>query len=435
MSAEHQGVRFPCTKCAKEFKYARNQRHHELTCQGNTEHVCSLCQKLCATAHGLRRHLQWHEKAPVKRKVSAQPSTPPTKRSKTLENIGSPGASNRQNGAPSSQMYRCRRCTSSFENRHDLYLHGMRKHYQQVGGALQLRPWDENNAPWMRDGEDDGLREVYEANEPHILQTHDRGPIRSVYNFPLDNDVNINQLLDFATEIYNREQRAFRLNLVFGVILQHRETGQYRYFVPYNNNGIFERPFYVSKRSDLNHLRNRLRRLEITTELLRIRPDTKWIPVLVTNVHFTVHSTNYPLGQGQLPEYLLRKDSVYPLVKNQQNGKLYDDNLCAFRCLALHRGHEIRCIDGPAQQLYRQWSQEPADTFQGLSFEDFPEFESRFRVNLEVYSLEEDGFARSIYKSRGLQETTMYVNMYENHLSFIKNFATYAQKYRCKTCD
>ena len=42
------------------------------------------------------------------------------------------------------------------------------------------------------------------------------------------------QLMGFAENIYNREQRAFRLNIVFGVILQHRETGQYRYFLPYN---------------------------------------------------------------------------------------------------------------------------------------------------------------------------------------------------------
>lgn len=311
----------------------------------------------------------------------------------------------------------------------------MRQHYQQTGGALQNRPWDENNAPWMRDGRDDALQGVYEANIPHILQIHDRGPVRSVYNFPLDNDVNVNQLTDFATEIYNREQQAFRLNLVFGVILQHRDTDQYRYFVPYNNNGIFERPIYISRRSDLNHLRNRLRRMDITTELLRIRPDTKWIPVLVTNVNFTVFSTHYPLGQGQLPGYLLNKYSIYPLVKNQQTSEVYDDNLCAFRCLALHQGYDIKSLENPAKQLFRQWCQEPWQTFEGLSFEDFPEFETRYRVNVEVYSLDEEGFARSIYKSMRKQESTMYLNMYENHLSFIKDFAMYAQKYRCKTCD
>ena len=131
----------------------------------------------------------------------------------------------------------------------------------------------------------------------------------------------------------------------------------------------------------------------------------------------------------------MKKDSLYALVKNQQNGKPYKDHLCAFRCLALHRGHEIRCIEGPAKQLYQEWSEEPMKDFKGLSFEDFPEFETRFDVNLEAYNLTEDGFAWSVYKSRGQHKTTMYVNLYDNHLSYIRNFAVYAQKYQCKTCE
>ena len=56
-------------------------------------------------------------------------------------------------------------------------------------------------------------------------------------------------------------------------------------------------------------------------------------------------------------------------------------------------------------------------------------------MNLEVYSLTEDEFAQSVYKSRGKQPSTMYVNLYENHLSYIRDFAQYAQKFQCKTCE
>lgn len=158
-----------------------------------------------------------------------------------------------------------------------------------------------------------------------------------MYNFPLDNDVSIDQLMRYAEDIYHEEQRAFRLNLVFSTILQHRETGEYRFFVPYNNNGIFVRPLYVSRRIDLERLRLRLRHKDILIDLLRNRPDTKWIPVLVTNGHYTIYSTVNPLGNGDLPDYLLNKDSIYPLVKNQHTRKLYEDQLCAFRCLVLLR--------------------------------------------------------------------------------------------------
>ena len=411
-----------CPKCHKTFTYRQNRTQHEKNCGRETVHDCPKCSKRCSTAHGLRRHLQWHEKAPKpKPKQSKKVSAPPPARTAPSVTETRPS------------QFRCRRCTEMFDNRRDLYAHGLREHYNQHGGALQPRPWGPNEAaPW--DG-DDALRQVYENNAPLILENHRQGPIRTTYNFPVTNDVNVDQLMDFADGIYRRQQRAFRLNLVFGVILQHRETGSYRYFVPYSNNGVFERPIYISRRGDLQLLRRQLETKDILTELLRQRPDTKWIPVLVTNVHFLVTETFYPLGQGQLPDYLMKKDSLYALVKNQQNGKPYKDHLCAFRCLALHRGHEIRCIEGPAKQLYQEWSEEPMKDFEGLSFEDFPEFETRFDVNLEAYNLTEDGFAWSVYKSRGQHKTTMYVNLYDNHLSYIRNFAVYAQKYQCKTCE
>ena len=279
-------------------------------------------------SHGLRRHLQCHDKEPTKQSTITRPTQSLNSRTSCYNSVASSEPSTHSS-------FRCRRCPRSFENRRDLYLHGMQEHYQ-VRGALQPCPWNDANAPWIREGEDQQLREVYEANAPLILEPHNLGPLRSVYNFPIDNDITLVQLMGFADNIYNREQRAFCLNIVFGMILQRRKTGQYRYFVPYNNNGIFERPFYLSKRADLNRLRLRLRRLETVEELLRHRPNTKWLPVLMTNVHYIIFNTNYPIGQGQLPDYLLKKDCIYPLVKNRRTGIWYTDNLCAFRCLALH---------------------------------------------------------------------------------------------------
>ena len=139
--------------------------------------------------------------------------------------------------------------------------------------ALQPLPWGgDEQLPW--DG-DNAFREVYEANSSHILDNDHLGPIHSVYNFPLTNDVDHNQLVRMAEDINRQQQRAFRLNLVFGTILQNRETSRYRYFVPYNNNGIFERPLYISRRADLQRLRRELERKDILTELLKKRPDTQ----------------------------------------------------------------------------------------------------------------------------------------------------------------
>ena len=202
---------------------------HEKTCKNQNAcivtavHICPQCGKRCSTAHGLRRHCQSHNKVSLS-KAKDQSRRNAYQCKKTAAVTTTP-----ETNTPPHQ-FRCRRCTDVFDNRRDLYAHGIREHYNQHGGALQPRPWGRNDmAPWYRD---DALRQVYEANAPLILENHRQGPLQSIYNFPLTNDVSMNQLMGYSDYVYRQQQRAFRLNLIFGVILHNRETGHYRYFVP-----------------------------------------------------------------------------------------------------------------------------------------------------------------------------------------------------------
>ncbi|MCG8113637.1 MAG: hypothetical protein N0E59_23035, partial [Candidatus Thiodiazotropha taylori] len=63
---------------------------------------------------------------------------------------------------------------------------------------------------------------------------------------------------------------------------------------------------------------------------------------------------------------------------------------------------------------YERWlrAREPKEPFQGLMLEvDMPIFESCFEVNVEVFSLDENGVAKVVYNSLGLFPTTMYLNL------------------------
>ena len=228
-----------CSKCHKRFDYHQSVTRHERTCNGTVFHDCPKCKKRCSTAHGLRRHLRWHEK------LCHTKSIEQNRRTAAIKSRPSTTAT-KPKAAAQARPYsvRCRRCSKVFNNRHDLFLHRRKQHYNQYGGALQPRPWGRDEVTPLDDA---ALREVYEANAPLILEQHRLGPIHYVFNFPLNNNVNLNQLMGYANDVFRRQQRAFRLNLVFGMILQNRETGRYRYFVPYRNNGIFERPLYISR--------------------------------------------------------------------------------------------------------------------------------------------------------------------------------------------
>ena len=115
----------------------------------------------------------------------------------------------------------------------------MQEHYQSGGGALQSRPWAAGEAPWETD-EDGPLKTVYEANEPLILENHEESSTSSTYNLPLTNDFSIDQLMEQSERIYDRQGHAFRLNLQFGLILRHTETGEYQNMLGELSNDLTE---------------------------------------------------------------------------------------------------------------------------------------------------------------------------------------------------
>ena len=82
-----------------------------------------------------------------------------------------------------------------------------------------------------------------------------------------------------------------------------------------------------------------------------------------------------------------------------------------------------------------------------------PDLEKCFSVNLHVYELQPDetviplfiskgqswGFTSrstaSLFISRSPFKNNMYLNRYENHLSYIKDFHSYARNFTCVTCQ
>jgi hypothetical protein len=75
------------------------------------------------------------------------------------------------------------------------------------------------------------------------------------------------------------------------------------------------------------------------------------------------------------------------------------------------------------------------DDFQGIEYRQFPDFETCFGVNVEVYVLNAEGHVGSVYKSRGRCEDTKYLHLYQGHFSYIKDFSVFAKKFCDKLWD
>ena len=136
-----------------------------------------------------------------------------------------------------------------------------------------------------------------------------------------------------------------------------------------------------------------------------------------------------PFGAGpSLPSYITNNHGLANVSG--------DDNLCFFRCLAVHRGADRHWCKREAKKLFNDYCLHfniVPNTFVGVNLVDFIDLEDFFKVNLVVYELEE-GVAKLIQRSRELYSETMRLNIWKNHLSLIVDFEHYCRVYQCIHC-
>ena len=393
-----------CTHCKRTFRYAGNWRKHAELCKDKKRKSCTLCQRQFNT---LAQKVH-HEKVDHAKK-----------------------------------LYGCRSCSESFETRRNLYIHRGLQH----GGGETLRDWVGGTAPWenpngtVRDPE---LKRIIEANRRFILGDHRVGQVASTYNFPTNNlDNGPREFETHLNEIYRKEDESFKLNMAFGTVIRHLETGEHRYFVPYENGTVFPEPLTITRREDVDKAKESLSLINPETHFLTNRPDTKWQVVLITNVTYFVSRTGYPLGRGLLPDFLRRKMCLVGLDRDERDNPI-TDALCAFRCLAVHRQQADR--ETATEMFYRQWAayvamntgkrlaEAPAD-FRGLKMDQMADFEKCFSTSVYVYEMKPDETVLLRHKPFSRFPEKMHLNLYQGHLSYVKNFAQFAKKFECTLCQ
>ena len=125
---------------------------------------------------------------------------------------------------------------------------------------------------------------------------------------------------------------------------------------------------------------------------------------------------------------------MYSLTNNKK-GKAYEDQNCFFRCLSLHQGANLFGLEKSTKKLKLEFEEHTGLNFDdGMLLEQVPAAEIKFNVAINILSLKEDGSADIIYLSR-LDYKPMYINLYENHCSYIHNHQKYAKHYKCSECD
>ena len=156
------------------------------------------------------------------------------------------------------------------------------------------------------------------------------------------------------------------------------------------------------------------------------------------SIHLVI--TTYPLRKPpHLPDYITNNRHIIGLERDKNHAYRYKDYLCFFRCLAIGKfGKTYHNCNKKAKGLFQEYCNhfqvKPQD-FEGVELDEFPELEKYFEVQLFAMFLKEDGSAKTLYLSQASFPTKIYMNVYQNHLSYIKDIKMYSKQYICNRCD
>ena len=280
------------------------------------------------------------------------------------------------------------------------------------------------------------IRDFVHENWASVWTHVVNGPVQTRYNRRLTS-LDMRVLNEPLGELFDEQTTAFKVNLSFGFVLREKESGRLRYYHSSNNccGRYLEEPSLITNRDDFESFLERIREPDILQWAVAQRPNSDWVCEHVTNATFFVNKiVQHPIGcvGVNLPDYVKHNKAIVGLEKDNHRHAIYNDNLCLFRCLALHLGRE-------AAALYAEYTDTPVHDFAGVTIDDLHKVESKFETNVVVYQLVEIDNGKTtgelVRRSPAQYQETMYVNLHETHYSYIRDINMYCHSWRCRNCE
>ena len=401
-------------------------------------HTCRHCGEVIPSYPDLRQHLDSHVQPPIGH-ICTTCKKSFTRREYLLKH------SSRCRPKP----FACDVCNSSFGRKQDLDRH---KRTVQCGGPPQpvgpapkrrrivaslnedpvLAPPVEHAA---NDELSNAIRDFVHENWASVRTHVVNGPVQTRYNHRLTS-LDTRDLHDQLFMLFEEQTTAFKVNVSFGFILKQKATSRLRYYHSSNNccGRYLEEPSLITNRDDFESFLEQIRESDILQWAVAQRPNSDWVCEHVTNATFFFNRiVDHPIGcvGVTLPDYVKNNKAIVGLAKDE-HGAIYNDNLCLFRCLALHLGRE-------AAALYAEYTDTSVHDFAGVTLDDLHKVESKFETNVVVYQLVEidngKTMAELVRRSPAQYQETMYVNLHESHYSYIQDIGKYCHSWRCRNCE
>ena len=287
------------------------------------------------------------------------------------------------------------------------------------------------------------LRDFVQENWASVRTHVVNGPFQTQYNRRLTS-LDTRDLHEPLFALFDQQKTVFKVNCSYGFILKDKLTSRLRYYHSSNNccGRLLEEPSLIANLDDFDRFLERIEETDVLQWAIAQRPNSDWVCELVTNVTFFINRIiHHPIGcvGVNLPDYVKHNKAVVGLEKDHHRNAIYRDNLCLFRCLALHQGCDVRRLEATVATLYAKYTDTPVRDFAGVTLDELDEVETTFKTNVVVYKLEEIGDGKTtselVRRSTDQYPDTMYVNSFETHFSYIKDINMYSRSWRCRNCE
>ena len=163
------------------------------------------------------------------------------------------------------------------------------------------------------------------------------------------------------------------------------------------------------------------------------RPNTQWAYEKSLLLYVKVILDRQPLflGLGRLPDWLRNKHGILSL-------DTFRDNLCLFRCIAVHRGAYVRDNIRRTRELSEAFFAQRPGLRNCLTDKHLPLLEKHFKQGIAAYTVQPNGdflltHLPANYDKVGRPVLTM--GLYEGHAFLIRDINTVTHDYTCGACQ
>ena len=226
--------------------------------------------------------------------------------------------------------------------------------------------------------------------------------------------------------IEERVRSRFKLEITSWIQLQNIEDGS---TMDWYNTDLGESPWFETLVASQEWVgRQEEARLSNTN-----RPNTKWSYNFTKAVYVKVILDRHPLflGLGRLPEWLRNKHGVLSL-------DTYEDNLCLFRCIAVHWGATPKRNMRKTRELEKSFFTQRPDLRNRLTDKHLSLLEKHFKQGIAAYEVQPNGdFILTHVPANYAQVGIPLLNMglYYGHAFLITDLKQVANTYTCGECQ